>query len=174
VTISSIAAVSPDWVIGRNNDVPWRHPGDFRRFKRVTLGGTVIMGRLTWESMNKKPLPGRRNIVVTRTQGSPVSESEVLYVASVERALDAASREVAVWFVGGARIYEEAMAYVDEIDITYVPDVIPVEGSVRFPRIDPEVFDAGPLLPHEDEEGLTRRIYRRRHSAKRSTDVSPL
>jgi dihydrofolate reductase len=164
VTLSSIAAVSPDWVIGRNNDVPWKHPGDFRRFKRVTLGGTVIMGRLTWESMNQKPLPGRRNIVVTRAPGSAVGE--VLYVASVESALEAASREVPVWFVGGARIYEEAMAYVDEIDITFVPDVIPIEGSVRFPRIDPEVFDAGPLLPHEDEEGLTRRIYRRRPSAK--------
>jgi dihydrofolate reductase len=67
-----------------------------------------------------------------------------------------------VWFIGGARIYEEAMAYVDVIDVTYVPDHVSAEGAVRAPPIDERIFEPGPLLPHEEEPGLTRRVYRRR------------
>ena len=77
VTVGTIAAVSPEWVIGLHNQVPWRHPGDFRRFKRVTLGATVIMGRLTWESMHRKPLPGRRNLVVTRHPDPSIESSRL-------------------------------------------------------------------------------------------------
>jgi dihydrofolate reductase len=159
MTIGSIAAVSPEWVIGLHNDVPWRHPGDFRRFKRVTVGSTVVMGRLTWESMNRKPLPGRRNVVVTR-HPDPTIEC----VDTVAAALDLALRGSAtdVWFIGGARIYEEAMVHVDLLDLTFVPDHVTAPEAVHFPTIDERVFDPGPLLPHEDEPGLSRRIYRRR------------
>jgi dihydrofolate reductase len=159
-TVASIAAVSPEWVIGLHNEVPWRHPGDYRRFKRVTLGGTVIMGRLTWESMHGKPLPGRRNLVVTRRPDPTVECFD-----GVRAALDAADRGCNVWFIGGARIYEEAMAYVDLLDITFVPDHVTAPDAVHFPRIDEAVFPPGPLLPHEDEPGLTRRIYHRAPAA---------
>jgi dihydrofolate reductase len=156
--IGSIAAVSPEWVIGVGNRVPWRHPGDVRRFKRVTLGSTIIMGRLTWESMGRRALPNRKNLVVTR-EADVGAES----FSSVSLALEAAKRGGGpVWFVGGARIYAEAMAYVDIIDITFVPDHVEGPGVVRFPAIDEVVFEPGPLLPHEDEPGLTRREYRRR------------
>ena len=60
-----LAAVSPDWVIGRDGGIPWHYSGDLRRFKRLTLGHTIIMGRRTWESLPRKPLPGRRNLVLT-------------------------------------------------------------------------------------------------------------
>jgi dihydrofolate reductase len=156
--IGSIAAVSPEWIIGAENRVPWRHPGDVRRFKRVTLGSTVIMGRLTWESMKRRPLPDRRNIVVTRETGIGTES-----FASIALALEAARPGGGpVWFVGGARIYAEAMAYVDLIDITFVPDRVEGPKVVRFPSIDEAVFEPGPLLPHEDEPGLTRREFRRR------------
>ncbi len=159
MTIGSIAAVSPEWVIGLHNEVPWRHPGDFRRFKRVTLGATVIMGRLTWESMHKKPLPGRRNLLVTRSHDPTIECFE-----TVALALDAALARgtTDTWFIGGARIYEAAMAYVDLLDLTFVPDHVTAPDAVRFPPIDESIFDPGPLLPHEDEPGLTRRVYRRR------------
>jgi dihydrofolate reductase len=158
MTIGSIAAVSPEWVIGLDNDIPWHHPGDFRRFKRVTMGGVIIMGRRTWESMDRRPLPGRRNLLVTRSP-DPAIES----FGSVGAALEAARKDgVDVWFVGGAGIYEAAMPLVDLIDITFVPDRVTAEGAVRFPSIDPQRFDAGPIVPHEDEPGLTRRIYTRR------------
>jgi dihydrofolate reductase len=152
MTIGSIAAVSPEWVIGVGNKVPWHHAGDMRRFKRVTLGTTIIMGRLTWESMNKKALPGRRNLVVTSTPDKGVE-----CFADIHAALMATRGDV--WFVGGARIYADAMEHVDLIDLTFVPEHVLAEGAVKFPAIDPERFEAGPMLPHEDEAGLSRRVY---------------
>jgi dihydrofolate reductase len=158
-----IYARSPEGVIGLDNAIPWRHPGDFRRFKRVTLGSTIIMGRKTFESMGK-PLPGRRNIVVTR---SKIDVPGVECVPSIERALALAGK-ADVWFVGGAKIYQEGMRYADLIDVTYVPDHVDARspGAVVAPVIDEGVFRPGPLLAHEDEEGLSRRVYTRRQKAK--------
>jgi dihydrofolate reductase len=163
MTIGSIAAVSPEWVIGLHNEVPWRHPGDYRRFKRVTLGATVIMGRLTWESMNRKPLAGRRNLVVTRT-----ADPTVECFTDLESALLAAKSGAGgdVWFIGGARIYEEAMLHADLLDITFVPDHVTDPAAVHFPTIDDATFEPGPLLPHEDEPGLSRRVYARKGSRR--------
>jgi dihydrofolate reductase len=154
-----IYAVSPDGVIGTNNQVPWHHPGDYRRFKRVTLGSVVIMGRKTFESMGK-PLPGRRNVVVTR---SPIDMPGVESVRSLEDALALAGDSDA-WLIGGRRIFEEGMKYADIIDVTYVPDHVQAPDEVHAPPIDETLFEPGPMLDHEDEPGLTRRIYGRRHS----------
>jgi dihydrofolate reductase len=82
-------------------------------------------------------------------------------VRSVEEAL-ARAGDADLWFLGGARIYEEAMRHADVIDVTYVPDRVPVAGAVLAPPIDERVFEPGPLLPHEDEPVLTRRVYIRR------------
>ncbi len=152
-----IFAMSPERVIGLDGKIPWRHPGDQRRFKKVTLGSTIIMGRATFDE-NGRPLPGRRNIVVT---------SRALDVPGVEvaRSVDEALRMAGtadVWFIGGARIYEEAMPLVDVIDVTYVPDHVEGPGVVHAPVIDESVFEPGPLLPHEEEADLQRRVYRRR------------
>ena len=152
-----IYAVSPEGVIGVGLKIPWHHPGDMRRFKRVTMGSTVVMGRKTFESTGK-PLPGRRNLVVTRT---PVDVPGVEVVGSVDEAL-ARAGDADVWFIGGARIYEEAMKHVDVIDVTYVPDHVDAPGAVHVGKIDESVFEPGPLLPHEDEPGLFRRVYTRR------------
>ena len=88
-----IYAVSPEGVIGQDGAIPWYHPGDFRRFKRVTLGSTVIMGRKTFESMGK-PLPGRRNSVVTsRPMNVPGAEcAPTLREALARAVLEAAAR----------------------------------------------------------------------------------
>ena len=152
-----ILAVSPEGVIGVHGKIPWRHPGDMRRFKRVTMGSTVIMGRATFDETGK-PLPGRRNIVVTRR---PLDVAGVERVGSVDDAL-ARAGDGDVWFIGGARIYEEAMRHVDVIDVTYVPDHVHAPDAVHAPPIDERVFEPGPLLPHEDEPGLTRRVFHRR------------
>jgi dihydrofolate reductase len=154
-----IYAVSPEGIIGAGGTIPWRHPGDVRRFKRVTLGTTVIMGRKTFEEVGT-PLPGRRNIVVT---SRPLDVPGVEAVRSVDEAL-ARAGDADVWFIGGARIYEEAMRHVDIIDVTYVPDHVVAPDAVRAPPIDERIFEPGPLLPHEDEPGLTRRVYTRRAS----------
>jgi dihydrofolate reductase len=151
-----IWAQSPEGVIGLGGRIPWRYPGDMRRFKTVTTGATVVMGRKTFESIGKA-LPGRRNIVVT---SRPLDVPGIERVGSVEEAL-ALAGDGDVWFIGGARIYAEALEYVDVIDVTYVPDHVSVEGAVFAPRIDWH-FVAGPLRPHEEEPALKHRVYRRR------------
>lgn len=152
-----IFAVSPGGVIGQGGTIPWRHPGDMRRFKRVTMGTTVIMGRKTYESMGRA-LPGRRNIVVS---SGPIDAPGIEHATTIAAAL-ALSGPGDVWFIGGARIYKDAMAYADVIDLTYVPDHVTDPAAVKFPEIDPALFEPGPLMPHEDEPGLTRRVFTRR------------
>jgi dihydrofolate reductase len=164
--IGAIYAVSPEGVIGVGNRVPWHHPGDTRRFKRVTMGSTLVMGRKTFESVGKA-LPGRRNIVVTRAL---LAVPGIECVESLPAALKLADAGVGygngdVWLVGGSRIYEEGMKYADIIDVTYVPDHVEAPSAVRAPPIDERIFEAGPLLAHEDEPGLTRRVYTRRAGA---------
>ena len=150
-----IAAVSPEGVIGLGNALPWNHPGDLKRFMQVTTGATVAMGRLTFESMRSKPLPRRRNIVITSRAIAGVE-----CVASVAAAVALGADPL--WFVGGARVFAEAMRVADIIDLTYVPDHVSDPHAVHFPPIDESVFEPGPLLVHENEPELRRRIYTRR------------
>jgi dihydrofolate reductase len=153
-----IFAASPQGIIGVGGKIPWRYLGDWKRFKRVTFGKTVIMGRRTFESIGK-PLPGRRNIVVT-SHALDVPGTEV--VRSVQEAVDRAGDDD-VWFIGGGRIYEDAMKYVDVIDVTYVPDYVDGLDAIFAPEIDENVFEPGPVLDHEDEPTLKRRTYLRKH-----------
>jgi dihydrofolate reductase len=155
-----IAAVSPEGVIGLGNAIPWSHPGDLRRFMRVTRWSVVVMGRLTWESMGRQPLKGRRNVVITSAALEGVEHYKD--VATALEQIDATDTARDVWFIGGARIYKDAMAYADVIDLTYVPDHVTDPAAVKFPEIDPALFEPGPLMPHEDEPGLTRRVFTRR------------
>lgn len=151
-----IVAVSPEGVIGKSGQIPWRYPGDLKRFKELTLGTTVIMGRRTWESIGR-PLPQRTNRVVTsRPLALP---PEVSSHPSIESALQDSQGDV--WFIGGSEIYREALRYADILDVTYVPDHIDPEGAALFPGIDPAEWAAGPSLPHEYEPALTRRVFRR-------------
>jgi dihydrofolate reductase len=153
--IGILVAVSPEGVIGLDGKIPWRHSGDMRRFKRLTVGTTVIMGRLTWASLPKKPLPERRNIVLSNQ-----ALSDVECFPTLEAALATCSGDV--WVIGGARAYAEAMRHAHFLDVTYVPEEVPDSRAVKFPAIDAALFEAGALVPHEDEEGLTRRVYTRR------------
>jgi dihydrofolate reductase len=155
VTIGIIAAVSPEGVIGIDGDIPWHYSADMKRFKRLTEGKTVIMGRRTWESLPVKPLKNRRNIVIT---GRDIEGVECF--RDVAAALERTSGDV--WFIGGARIYEEAMRHADLIDLTYVPDEIEADGAVHFPAIDESVWEPGPRERAADDDRLERQVFRRR------------
>ena len=149
-----LVAVSPEGIIGKDNSIPWHYSEDLKRFKSLTLGKTVIMGRRTWESLPVKPLPDRRNIVITRSLIEGVE-----CFPSIDDALGTCNGDV--WFIGGAGIYQEALGKVDIIDMTLVPDNVSGEGCVEFPKIGNE-WDAGPVEELETDGNLKHQTYTRR------------
>jgi len=149
-----LVAVSPEGIIGKNNSIPWHYSADLKRFKRLTTGNTVIMGRKTWESLPIKPLPNRRNIVITRS-----SIEEIDCFQSIDDALQTCEGDV--WFIGGAGIYEEAMKKADLIDMTLVPDNITGKNCIYFPKIGNEWKEGGNNRLEEDPK-LGHKTYTRR------------
>ena len=149
-----LVAVSPEGIIGRNNTIPWHYSADLKRFKRLTTGKTIIMGRKTWESLPVKPLPNRRNIVISRS-----SIENVDCFRSIDEALETCEGDI--WFIGGAGIYEEAMLKSDVIDMTLVPDNISGEGCIHFPKIGIEWIE-GETKPLKEDTKLMHKNYTRR------------
>lgn len=129
---SLIVARARNGAIGLANAMPWHLPADLAHFKRTTLGHPVIMGRRTWESIGRA-LPGRKNIVVSRTPGFRAEGAQV--VRSLEEAWRAAEGAEEAFVIGGARLYAEALPEADRIYLTDV--VAEVEGDTFFPRLDP-------------------------------------
>ncbi len=131
--ISLIAAMDRNRAIGKGNALPWHLPDDLKHFKHITLGKPVVMGRKTFESLGCRPLPGRRNIVVSRN-GFAAEGAEVF--ASLEEALAAAQAEAEeVMVIGGAQIYQQALPRADRVYLTRVETE--VEGAdAWFPELD--------------------------------------
>lgn len=130
--ISLIAAVAQNGVIGNRNAMPWHLSEDFKHFKALTTGHTVVMGRNTWESIGR-PLPNRRNVVVSRTM-QPVEGVEV--VGSTDEALSLCGSDEELFVMGGGAIYAQAIDRADKLCITHI--YCNFDGDVRFPAIDPE------------------------------------
>lgn len=154
-----IAAVAENGAIGRENALLWHISADMKYFRNTTTGYPVIMGYKTWESIGR-PLPGRTNIVITRTPFD--APTGVLQVADVQSALDAASRPVGggeapekCFIIGGAKTYERSMQMADELYITNVHTVVS-DADAFFPAIDPAVWVKASETPVETdpENGL--------------------
>jgi len=128
-----IAAVARNRVIGKDNRLLWNIPEDMAHFKALTAGHTVIMGRKTWESLPPRfrPLPGRRNIVITRQADYAAPGAEL--ADSLENALKLASTATVAFIIGGEQIYTQAMAVADRLEITEVE--LEPEGDAWFPEI---------------------------------------
>ena len=150
-TLTLIAAVARNGVIGIANRLPWRLPADLRHFKALTLGHSVIMGRKTWESLppNFRPLPGRQNIVVTRNRDYRAAGATV--VASLPAALAAAAGDEA-FVIGGAELYTTALPLAQRLQLTEID--ASYEGDTFFPAIDPVVWREIGRETHCDESGL--------------------
>lgn len=131
-----IAAVAKNRVIGKDNTLIWNIPEDMAHFKALTSGQTVIMGRKTWESLPPRfrPLPGRRNIVISRQADFAAPGAEL--AGSLEAALQLAAQAETAFIIGGEQIYRQAMDVADRLEITEV-DLEP-EGDAWFPAIDPK------------------------------------
>ena len=151
--VTLIAAVGRNGVIGADNDMPWHLPEDFAFFKRTTMGHPMVMGRKTFDSIGRV-LPGRRTIVVTRQ--SDWSHAEVETAHSLSEALSLAGPADEVFVCGGGQVYAEAMPWAHRLLITEV-DQSP-EGDVRFPDIDPDLWQE---VGREPRDGFSWVTYQR-------------
>ncbi len=147
-TIALVVAVARNGVIGRDNGLAWHLSSDLKRFKALTMGTTLLMGRRTWDSIGR-PLPGRRSLVLTRDRGFRAEGAETVH--DWESALAKAGDRLMV--VGGAEIYALALPHADLIHLTEV-EAEP-EGDVRFPTFDRSSYretfrEAHPTGPRDD------------------------
>ncbi len=130
-----IAAMAANRVIGRNNTIPWHIPGEQKRFREITWGHPLIMGRRTHESIGR-PLPGRRNIVVTRNRDYVSPGCEIVH--SLEEAYALCRHEKRVFNIGGEQLYRQGLAHADTLLLTVLQD--PVDGDACFPDFSGEGF----------------------------------
>jgi dihydrofolate reductase len=135
VPLALIAAVARNGVIGADNRLPWRLPEDLRRFKALTLGHTVVMGRRTWESL-PKPLPDRQNVVITRQPGYAAPGADV--VQTLDAALACATRPPPICCIGGGEIYRLALPRATIVHLTEIERDFP--GDATFPPLDSAVW----------------------------------
>jgi len=132
-SISMIVARSSNHVIGKNNQLPWKISADLQFFKKVTLGYPIIMGRKTWESIGR-PLPGRRNIVVSRNSEYQAKGAEL--VLSLDEALQSLREFERVFVIGGQQLFNQAFPLADQLFITEIE--LKVEGDTFFEVPDPQ------------------------------------
>jgi dihydrofolate reductase len=160
--ISIIVAVSEDGGIGKDNELLWHISEDLKRFKRLTTGHTIIMGKKTWDSLPRKPLPGRKNIVLTDVPGERFDSSVTAY--SIEEALEKCEKNEEIFVIGGGSVYKQFMTIADRLYITHVHKK--AEADIYFPEIDPKVWQVVEKEEFNDTENqgipYTYTIYERK------------
>ena len=149
--VTLIVAVADSGVIGRDNSLPWHLPADLQRFKRLTLGKPVIMGRKTFESIGR-PLPGRMNVVVTRDAN--YRRDGITVVHTGEAALRAAGAVPEVMIIGGSELFREFLPRAGRIHFTRVHGNI--EGDVTWPALDPREWR---VVEREEHSADERHVY---------------
>jgi dihydrofolate reductase len=160
--ISLVVAVSRNGVIGRAGGLPWHLSSDLKMFKALTFGKPVIMGRKTWESLPRKPLPGRTNIVITRQSGFVADGANV--VASIKAAISQAGSAEEIAVIGGGEIYHLFLPLADRIYLTEVD--LEVDGDTFFPKLDRTLWTETSSEPHpqgvNDSASFVLRIFDRK------------
>ena len=145
-----VVAYAANRVIGKDNDLPWKLPSDLAHFKRTTMGQPILMGRRTWESLGR-PLPGRRNLVITRQADYQATGAEIF--PTLDAALQACTEQESICVIGGAEIFKAALPLADEIVATEIhaePD-----GDVFFPALNPAEWKEVSREPQPEENGLS-------------------
>lgn len=145
VEVAQVVAISQNHAIGKDNQLPWHISDDLKRFKKLTDGGIVIMGRKTFESMGSKPLPNRTNVVITSNLDYQTDFDNVLIFHNLDDALTQSASLAhgknldTIWVIGGEKIFEQAMLFTDRLEITHVDTVID-NANAFYPAI-PTDFD---------------------------------
>ena len=148
MTVTLIAAAAENNALGKDNQMIWRLPDDFKRFKQLTTGHHIIMGRKTLESMNG-PLPNRTNIVITRQKD--YTHEGCIIVNSLDEALAASPQNEEVFVIGGGEIYRQSIAKADKIELTRVLGISP-EADAYFPEINPDEWNLTESVFHGKDE----------------------
>jgi dihydrofolate reductase len=156
-----VAAVADNGVIGRDGKMPWHYPADLEHFKETTMGHPVVMGRRTYESIAARldgPLPGRTNVVLTRSGVDAHEEVDV--AGGVDQAIEAANQTGAdvAYVIGGASVYEQFLSRADQMVLTEIPDAY--EGDTYFPEWDTDEWVEQER--QERDDGLAFVTYKRR------------
>ncbi len=161
--ISLVVAVSRNGVIGKAGGLPWHISSDLKLFKAITMGKPVIMGRKTWASLPRKPLPGRVNIVITRQSGFVAEGAHVVSNAVAAIAAAGSVEEIAV--IGGGEIYGMFLPLANRVYLTEVD--IDVEGDTYFPHLDRAIWSESKSEPHpqgpNDSASFVLRIFDRQN-----------
>ena len=145
--IALIAALAENRVIGRDKQLPWHISADLKHFKALTMGKPIVMGRKTWESIGR-PLPGRKNIVITRDTAYQAEGCQVVH--SIEQALDAAAGSDELMIIGGAGLYQQTLGLADRLYLTRVR--AEVDGDTWFPEIDLQQWHEVACESHRADE----------------------
>ena len=132
MTLSIIVAIASDGAIGRANDLLWHLPADLKRFKELTTGHTILMGRKTFESLPRGPLPNRRNIIISRSL--PAQPGAEVY-PTIQQAMEACASDEEVFIIGGGEIYRQLLPDTERIYLTRVQASFP-DAEVFFPELD--------------------------------------
>ena len=145
-----IAAVAENNALGKNNDLLWHLPLDFKRFKEITSGHHIIMGRKTFESF-PKPLPNRTHVIITRQKD--FAREGCIVVENLEKAIAVCPKNENLFIIGGGEIYAQSISFADQLDITRVHNSF--DADVYFPEIDPEIWElTSEIFNPKDEKHL--------------------
>jgi dihydrofolate reductase len=145
--VSLIVAASANNVIGVRGELPWRLPADLRRFKQVTTGKPIVMGRLTWDSIGR-PLPNRQNIVISRNPDFTAAGCDI--VASPDEAIDMAGDVDELMIIGGGQLYREFLPRAQRIYLTRV--AVNIAGDASFPELEAREWSETSREPHPADE----------------------
>lgn len=142
-----IAAVAENNALGKNNDLLWHLPKDFKHFKDITTGHHIIMGRKTFESF-PKPLPNRTHVIITRQKN--YHYDGCIVVENIEKALAVCPKNETIYIIGGGEIYKQSIAIADQLEITRVHHSF--EADVYFPEIDLNIWELKTAVFHPKDE----------------------
>lgn len=155
MTLAAIVAHDPQLVIGKNGELPWHYSEDLKYFKKTTMEHPIIMGRVVFEELDEKPLPGRENIVLSRSK----TYDHVPTFASLEDALDYVKDEEIVFLIGGGEIFRQFMFRIDKLYVTEIHQSY--DGDTFFPEYRDKIGTVWKEVKREDKANLSFVVYER-------------
>ncbi len=155
MTLAAIVAHDPNLVIGREGELPWHYSKDLKYFKKVTMGHPIIMGRVVFEELNEKPLPGRENIVLSRSR----NYEHVPTFNAIQGALDYVADEDIAFVIGGAEVYRQLMPKVEKLFVTEIHEEY--QGDTYFPEYRHEIGSIWKEIKRDTHSELSFVVYER-------------